>query len=209
MVFAIPEESAINPQTLEMWTWSGDVQDLSLSQLNISSIPTVASNFDRTAHMGKMKVIDGKLFWQIQNVTTDTERFIYEVETTPGNPSPLSLVALAPGSLDSLAPYDFAVAGPVTFGIFMQKDSTDVCDIMSIDPGNGEILLAQEFVDCDNHRSLAGVGLLHEIVDPLPANLFLFGVISQQSGNTSFSLEVSDPDGLTVELPVQIEVIAP
>ena len=207
IVFAEPVHFDTSGELLEMWTWSGDIANLALTQLNIGLVPTVADII--SSHMGKLKVIDDRLFWQVQEVTLDAERIIFEIDTTPGLPNALTEFARVPGSLSSNAPYDFVVAGPNTFGYLTpQSEFSDVCKVMSLDQ-DGSSAIAQEYVDCDNHRSVDSFGLLHEFVEQLPANLFLFGVTQPATGNTSFSVEVSDPDGQTVELPVQIQVMEP
>ncbi len=195
---------------LQMWRWSGDSTDTTLSQLNIGVQTTEPNYF--YGHMGDLQLIGNQLYWQVQDFDPGNQRVIYQVDPTPGLPSALTEFARVPGvyynpsGAPSLyAPYDLWAASPDTFGYFRQNNN--LCDLMQLAP-DGSSSLAQELVGCDDDESLsvAGVGLFYEIfTNSSTSNLYKFGA-GVATGPTSFSVDVTDGE-FTVPLPISIEVL--
>jgi len=195
---------------LQMWRWSGDSMDTTLTQLNIGVHTTEPEYF--YGHMGDLKVVGSQLYWQVQDFDPGTERVIYQVDPTPGLPSALTEITRVPGvyynpsGAPSLyAPYDLWAASPDTFGYFRQNNN--LCDLMQLAP-DGSSSLAQELVGCDDDEStsVAGVGLYYEIfTNSSTSNLFKFGA-GAATGPTSFSIDVTDGE-FSVPLPIDVEVL--
>jgi hypothetical protein len=209
MVVSPSARKGNNGDPLSMLTWSGDPADGTVSELNIGAFPALSN------HMGGLGVIGGQLYWQVQDHDTNAERLVYRVNPAAGADPALELYATVPGSFDrrwpveasESAPYDFLVAAPDTFGAFVSTATPDVCDVLlapSLD-------VAQESVGCRRFASVEA-GALYEAEDgdgdSAPDSLYLFGIGSATTGETSFGIEVTDGE-FVIELPVEIQVVAP
>jgi hypothetical protein len=192
-----------------MWTWSGDLADNTMSQLNIGTSTVFAD------HLGKLKYANGKLYWHVQDQVGNTERQLFEVDPTPGAPNALQLVATVTGTLGRAPEYrygssEYDIFVPPSGGInVLTPFASGVCDL--VEPLSGT--LVQQWVGCQYHASVPNRGLLLNLDEPLDGdadidNLYLLGGSSGAIGNTSFSVEVSDGENV-IELPVNIEVLAP
>jgi len=208
MVISPSARKGNNGDPLSMLTWSGDPADRTVAAVENTAIPT-SNN-----HMGALAVIDGQLYWQLQESIVNEERFIYAVDPTPGAALPRELLMTVPGSLDGQppeqtesAPYDFLVAGPDTIGVFVNTDTLGLCDVLLVPSRE----LAQQDVGCRPYASVEA-GALYEADDgdgdPQPDSLYLFGLGETATGETSFGIEVTDGE-FVIELPVDIEVVAP
>lgn len=208
MVFAEPGNA------IEMWNWSGDPTDATLSQMAIGSIPSIASLYP---HVGKMKYTGGKLYWHVQDATSGTERLIYEVDSTPGAPTPLTLFASIPGVFTDLRPdwrtgttdYDILVDASGGLATLTSTVANGVCDLVDLPAGT----VARSWVGCQRHATVTGKGpllMLDEATDGdvEPNNLYLLDGAAGATGATSFSVEVTDGE-FVIDLPVNIEVLPP
>ncbi|WP_405228089.1 PKD domain-containing protein [Lentisalinibacter sediminis] len=198
-----------NGDPLSMLTWSGDPADGTVAELNIGVFPALSN------HTGALRVIGGQLYWQVQDHDTNAERFVYRVKPAAGVDPALELYATVPGSFDrrwpvetsESAPYDLLVAAPDTFGAFVSTATPGVCDVLLVP----SLDVAQEGVGCRPFASVEA-GALYEAEDgdgdPAPDSLYLFGTGNATTGETSFGIEVTDGE-FVIELPVEIEVVAP
>jgi len=210
ITFATAGLPATGDEFIEMWKWDGNPNATGLEPIDIGVIPgALDSGGYASSHAGKMQNVGGKLYWQVQGVVNDQERYIYEVDTS-GAPNALTLLQTVSGTLNDVpphqnerAPYDILVAGPNTAGVLIDGAFPDVCKIVNIVDAS----VAQENVECSNHETVDGAGLLFE--DSLEQNLFFLGIGIPRTGITSFSVEVTDTGGNSVELPVQVEVLPP
>ncbi|HZX22423.1 MAG TPA: Calx-beta domain-containing protein [Woeseiaceae bacterium] len=202
IILAPSAAAGLDGQPLEMWTWSGDPADLTMTQIDTGGLPTLE---DR---MGALATVDGVLYWQVQAFDSTPARLIYVVDPLPGATSPLGLYATVSGDAEG-APYDFLVAGPETFGVFVETGTVGVCDVLELptfEPG-------AENASCQRYASVPGAGALYELDNPddgdsIPDDLIFLGAGEATTGPTSFSIEVTDGE-FTIELPVNIEVIEP
>jgi hypothetical protein len=209
MVIAQSQYVGGDGSSRQMWTWSGDLADNTMSQLNIGTSTVFAD------HLGKLKYANGKLYWHVQDQVGNTERQLFEVDPTPGAPNALQLVATVTGTLGRAPEYrygssEYDIFVPPSGGInVLTPFASGVCDL--VEPLSGT--LVQQWVGCQYHASVPNRGLLLNLDEPLDGdadidNLYLLGGSSGAIGNTSFSVEVSDGENV-IELPVNIEVLAP
>jgi hypothetical protein len=211
MVIAKSQYANGDGESREMWTWSGDLDDTTMTRLNIGTSPAFED------HLGKLKYVNGKLYWHVQDQVGNTDRQVYEVDPTPGAPNALQLVATVAGSFISGGPeflygssaYDLFETPGGGINVLTSTVANGVCDL--VEPLGGNVV--RQWTDCLHHSSVSGVGLLLNLDEDTdgdvdPDNLYLLGGGAGATGATSFSVEVTDGE-FVIDLPVNIEVLPP
>jgi hypothetical protein len=214
MVIAKSQYANGDGESREMWTWSGDLLDDTMTQLNIGNSPAFLD------HLGKLKYANGKLYWHVQDQVGNTNREIYEVDPIPGAPNALQLVATVPGTflgfvgsqtdfLYGSSQYDIFATPAGEINVLTTTVATGVCDL--VEPLSGNVV--KQWVGCLFHASVPNTGSLLNLDEETDGdvdidNLYLLGGSAGATGATSFSVEVTDGE-FVIDLPVNVEVLPP